>query len=170
MLNGPAVTHLAPSYKPFLVRSEINAIIETISSGFCVKFFLANRGRLKVKLAWQICLILLKCLIFILDTRNKVLKMPNDQLRFIKIKWKVKFKLKRNWETSKFGRIRQIRRSISSKFSHWELQWSLLVTSAGHRLKNVTQKCPLGSMGFNCIGIYYNFSELHLWSGNPLVK
>ena len=62
-----------------------------------------------LKLAWQICLILLKCLILTLHTRNKVSKIPNDKLRFIKINWKIKIKLKRNWDTFKLDRIWQIK-------------------------------------------------------------
>ena len=36
-----------------------------------------------------------KYLIFTLDTINEVYKMPNDNLRFLKIKWIIKLILKR---------------------------------------------------------------------------
>ena len=39
------------------------------------------------------CLILLKCLIFTLDTRNKILKIPDDNLSFLKNKIEIKKKL-----------------------------------------------------------------------------
>ena len=57
-----------------------------------IRVFFLNRARL----AWQIYLIFLKCQIFTLNTRNKVLYIPKEKLRFMKMKWEIKLKLKRN--------------------------------------------------------------------------